>query len=114
MAVIDANRISVTADTNYTGLIVKVEAEIEVTSPWVFLGENTVRLLTGLKNVPISYSLVGGNSSWVTCLPPMWRVSIRAMNTMELPACHSCWVIRIRILPGMRPIRLAYHQSGFQ
>jgi cell surface protein SprA len=60
--VIDGNRISVTADTNYTGLIVNVEAEIEVTSPWVFLGENTVRLLTGLKNVSVSYSLSGGTS----------------------------------------------------
>jgi len=60
--IIDANRISITADTNYIGLLVNIDAEVEVTNPLLFIAENSVRFLTGLKNVTISYSLSGGSS----------------------------------------------------
>jgi cell surface protein SprA len=60
--IIDANRISITADTNYNALTVVVEAEVETNNPWLFLGENSIRFLTGLKNVSVSYSLSGGST----------------------------------------------------
>lgn len=61
--VLDENRISIQADSNYTGLIVVVEGQIEkAASPLVYLGENSVRFLTGLKNITISYSITGGST----------------------------------------------------
>ena len=62
-SVIDDNRISITADTSYSGLLVEIEGEVEAgESPWVFITENSVRILTGLKNVSVSYSLSGGTT----------------------------------------------------
>jgi cell surface protein SprA len=61
VAILDDNRISVTADTNYTGLLISVEGTVEKSDPLAFLGENTIRFLTGLKNVSVSYSLSGGS-----------------------------------------------------
>jgi cell surface protein SprA len=58
--ILDENRISVTADTNMTGLSVTIEGKIKAgTNPFVYLGENTIRFLTGLKNVSITYSNTG-------------------------------------------------------
>jgi cell surface protein SprA len=63
ISVLDKNRISVVADTNYSGLLVEVRGEIPAgENPFVFLAENSVRLLTGLKNISISYSLSGGST----------------------------------------------------
>jgi cell surface protein SprA len=61
--ILDDNRISITADTNYTGLQVEIEGQVDKANPWLFLGENSIRFLTGLKNVSLSYSLSGGTSA---------------------------------------------------
>ncbi|MBN1159122.1 MAG: cell surface protein SprA, partial [Bacteroidales bacterium] len=61
--VIDENRISVTADTIHTGVMLTVTGEVEAgENPFVFLAENTVRILTGLKNVTLTYSKTGGTN----------------------------------------------------
>ena len=58
--ILDENRIAVTADSNLTGLTVTVEGKIEAgANPFVYLGENTIRFLTGLKNISVSYSNSG-------------------------------------------------------
>ncbi|MBN2481123.1 MAG: cell surface protein SprA [Bacteroidales bacterium] len=63
VVVVDENRISITVDTTYTGVTVTVTGEVEAgENPFVFLAENTVRILTGLKNVTVSYSKTGGTS----------------------------------------------------
>ncbi len=62
-SILDENRISIVADTNYTGLTVLVEGQVEKgESPLVYIGENTLRFLTGLKNISLSYSLSGGTT----------------------------------------------------
>ena len=61
VAILDDNRISVTADTNYTGLLITIEENAETSDPLVYLGENAIRFLTGLKNISVSYSLSGGS-----------------------------------------------------
>jgi cell surface protein SprA len=61
--ILDENKISIQADTNYTGLLVEVEGKIERgENPLVYLGENAIRFFTGLKNITISYSLSGGST----------------------------------------------------
>jgi cell surface protein SprA len=63
ISIIDENRISIKADTNYTGLLIEIEGQVETgENPWVFLGENTLRLILGLKNISVSYSLSGGST----------------------------------------------------
>jgi cell surface protein SprA len=58
--IVDENRISVTADTNMNGLTVTVEGKIKAgTNPFVFIAENSVRFLTGLKNISATYSNTG-------------------------------------------------------
>jgi cell surface protein SprA len=58
--IIDENRIAITADSNLTGLNVTVEGKVPAgTNPLVFLAENSVRFITGLKNVSVSYSNTG-------------------------------------------------------
>jgi cell surface protein SprA len=58
--ILDENKIAVTADSNLTGLTVSVEGKIEAgTNPLIYLGENTIRFLTGLKNISVSYSNSG-------------------------------------------------------
>jgi len=60
--ILDENRITVTADSNLSGLTVSVEGKIEAgANPLVYLGENTIRFLTGLKNVSVSYSNSGAS-----------------------------------------------------
>ena len=58
--ILDDNRVSITADTNYTGLLVSIEGQVAKAQPLLFLGESTIRVLTGLKNVSFTYSLTGG------------------------------------------------------
>jgi len=54
-AVLDENRISIVADTNYSGLLVEVEGQVAAgENPLVFLAENSLRFLTGLKNITVS------------------------------------------------------------
>ncbi|HEX2393902.1 MAG TPA: cell surface protein SprA, partial [Bacteroidales bacterium] len=61
--VIDENKISIEADTNYNGLQVVIEGKVETgEKPLIFLAENSIRFLTGLKNVTLSYSLTGGTN----------------------------------------------------
>lgn len=61
--VIDENKISITADTNYSGIDVRVTGEVEAgENPLVFIAENTIRILTGLKNVTLSYSKTGATN----------------------------------------------------
>jgi cell surface protein SprA len=60
--VLDDNRISLVADTNYSGLLVEVTGQVEVSNPLQFLAENSVRFLTGLRNVSVSYSLQRGTN----------------------------------------------------
>jgi cell surface protein SprA len=63
ISIIDENRITIQADTNYTGLLVEIEGQVEKSeNPLIFLGENSIRFITGLKNISISYSLSGGSS----------------------------------------------------
>ncbi len=59
--IIDENKISIEADTNYNGLQVVIEGKVETgEKPLIFLAENSVRFLTGLKNMTVSYSVTGG------------------------------------------------------
>ncbi len=61
--IIDENRISISSDSSYTGLLVEVEGQVEAgENPLVFIGENTLRFLTGLKNISVSYSLSGATT----------------------------------------------------
>jgi cell surface protein SprA len=61
--VLDENRISVESDSSYRGLTVSVEGKVETgEKPLVFLAENSIRFLTGLKNITLSYSVTGGTS----------------------------------------------------
>jgi cell surface protein SprA len=63
VSILDENRISITADTNYTGLLVEIEGQVERReNPFLFLGENSIRFLTGFKNLTVSYSLSGGST----------------------------------------------------
>ncbi|MBN1414554.1 MAG: cell surface protein SprA [Bacteroidales bacterium] len=58
--IVDENRIAITADSNYTGLTVLVEGKVEKGhNPFVYIAENSIRFLTGLKNVSVSYSNSG-------------------------------------------------------
>jgi cell surface protein SprA len=60
--IIDENRISVAADSAYSGLTVLVEGKIEMgVNPFVYLGENTIRFLAGLKNISVTYSNSGAS-----------------------------------------------------
>jgi len=60
--VLDENRISITADTTFLGVTLVVSGEVPAgENPFVFIGENIIRLATGLKNLSISYS--GTNST---------------------------------------------------
>jgi cell surface protein SprA len=59
--ILDENRISIEADTSYSGLEVNIEGQIETgEKPLIFLAENSVRFLTGFKNITASYSVTGG------------------------------------------------------
>ncbi len=39
--ILDDNRVSITADTNYTGLQVVIEGQVEKATPLIFIGENS-------------------------------------------------------------------------
>jgi cell surface protein SprA len=59
--IISENKITVTADADYTGVTVNIEGTVVLgENPLVFIAENTVRFLTGIKNISITYSQSGG------------------------------------------------------
>ena len=97
--IIDENRISISADTNYTGLLVEIEGKVEAgQNPLVFLGENSIRLLTGLKNISVSYSLSGGS----TVMGFMPEPNVAGFNTGET----------FKGAPGL-PFLLGYQDRNF-
>lgn len=59
--IVDENKISITADQDLTGVTVDIEGQIErAPNPLIYFAENSVRFLTGLKNVNATYSNSGG------------------------------------------------------
>ncbi|MBN2349868.1 MAG: cell surface protein SprA, partial [Bacteroidales bacterium] len=59
--IVSANKINVTTNEDYIGVTVEVEGKIELgENPVVFISENFVRALTGLKNISVSYRENGG------------------------------------------------------
>ncbi len=65
MEVVTPNKVVIEAPEDLTGATVAVTGKIEKgENPFVYLGENTIRLLLGLKNISLNYNL---NSS--TMLP---------------------------------------------
>lgn len=59
--IVDENKISITADQDLTGVTVDIEGQIEKgPNPLIFFAENSVRFITGLKNLNITYSNSGG------------------------------------------------------
>ncbi len=60
MTVESENKITLEAGEDLTGITVNVEGKIERgENPFVFVGENAVRFMLGLKNVSVSYSRTG-------------------------------------------------------
>ena len=113
---IDENRISIAADTNYTGLLVEVEGQVETgENPLVFIGENSVRLLTGLKNITVSYSLTGG-SNIMGFLPTPNLAGFNTGDTYNgapgLPFLFGTAGQGLCQEGGIK--RMAYQKSGFQ
>jgi cell surface protein SprA len=61
--IVDENRISITADSNMNGLNVAIEGKIKAgINPFVYIGENSIRFLTGLKNISATYSNTGATT----------------------------------------------------
>ncbi len=59
--VVNENKITITASEDLTGVTVIVTGKIEKgENPLVFLGENTIRLLVGFKNLNVSWSRTVG------------------------------------------------------
>jgi cell surface protein SprA len=57
MEVINPNKIAIEADEDLTGITVFVEGKIERgENPLVFIGENSVRFLLGIKNINLTYT----------------------------------------------------------
>jgi cell surface protein SprA len=80
-SVLDENRISMVADTNYSGLMVEIEGQVPAgENPWVFIGENSLRFLTGLKNITVSYTLSGGT----TVMGFMPTPNLAGFNTSDM------------------------------
>ncbi len=63
LTILDNNRVRIEADSNYTGLSVNIEGKVpKGETPLVFIAENSLRFITGLKNISVSYSLTGGTT----------------------------------------------------
>ncbi|HJX71373.1 MAG TPA: cell surface protein SprA, partial [Bacteroidales bacterium] len=61
--IVSENKIAVTAQQDYSGITIDIEGQIEKgENPVVFIAENTVRLITGLKSLTINYSRQGGTT----------------------------------------------------
>ena len=61
--IINDNKITITAPQDYFGVTVEIEGQVEKgENPLVFVAENTVRFLTGLKSITINYSQQGGTT----------------------------------------------------
>ncbi len=59
--IVSENKIIITADQDYTGITVNIEGKIEKgENPLVFFAENSVRFLTGIKNISVTYRISGG------------------------------------------------------
>lgn len=60
MTIVNENKIALEAEEDMTGVTVFVEGKIEKgENPFVFVGENAVRFVLGVKNVNLSYSRTG-------------------------------------------------------
>lgn len=60
MTIVNDNKITLEAEEDLTGVTVFVEGKIERgENPFVFVGENTVRFILGIKNVNVSFSRTG-------------------------------------------------------
>lgn len=61
--IVNENKIRITADQEYSGVIVDIKGTIEKgENPFIYIADNTVRMLVGLKNVSITYSENEGTS----------------------------------------------------
>ncbi|UCH15872.1 MAG: cell surface protein SprA, partial [Bacteroidales bacterium] len=59
--IVSENKVLITADADYTGVTINIEGTIVLgENPIVFIAENSVRFLTGIKNISVSYSQSGG------------------------------------------------------
>jgi cell surface protein SprA len=59
--IVSENKILITAEADYSGVTVNIEGIVPVgENPLVFIAENSLRFVTGLKNISISYSQSGG------------------------------------------------------
>jgi cell surface protein SprA len=53
----NSNKVTIEVDSNITGALVYIEGKIEKgTNPFVFIGENSVRFLLGVKTINLKYS----------------------------------------------------------
>ncbi|MBN2610272.1 MAG: cell surface protein SprA [Bacteroidales bacterium] len=61
--IVNENKIAITSETDIAGITVNIEGQIEKgENPVIFIAENSVRFLTGLKSVTINYSRNGGTN----------------------------------------------------
>ncbi len=61
LEIVSENKVLITAEDDYMGVTVEVEGLIELgENPLIFISENTVRFITGIKNISVSYSQSGG------------------------------------------------------
>ena len=59
--IVTENKILITAEADYSGVTVNIEGIVPVgENPFIFIAENSLRFITGLKNISISYSQSGG------------------------------------------------------
>jgi len=76
--IVSESRITVTAKQDYTGITIDIDGQIEKgENPIVFIAENSVRFLTGLKSFTINYSRQGAT----TLMGYMPTTDILGMNT---------------------------------
>jgi cell surface protein SprA len=95
--IISENKIAVTAKKDYNGITIDIEGQIEKgKNPVIFIAENTVRFITGLKSLTINYSRQGGT----TLMGYMPTTDILGMNT------------GINMAPGL-PFILGWQDSTF-
>jgi cell surface protein SprA len=76
--IISENKIAVTSQQDLMGVIIEIEGQIEKgENPVLFIAENTVRFITGLKSLTINYSRQGGT----TLMGYMPVTNILGLNT---------------------------------
>ena len=85
MKVIDVNKISFTADKDYTGTKIVVEGKVEMKpGPLIIIVENVTRALLGIKNVSISWSKTDG-STLPGFMPRTQFLGMGSSNSMYAP-----------------------------